>query len=253
MNTMYDVQSILSFVLQSFTIFSLFYFLLMFVSQYPAYRRREKQAKTLQLNNSSESASLEVDENLPEAMVTTVPVSPAEHCGLELLTWTAEPLVSVAQTNQCWWAMELATYSNNNGAIAPVPVADAAAAFKSMIERSTSQLALPAASLEATAEPQPQSTARKSKTAKPAQTKKKEGKKQEPKKREKQSSVVLMGKDVQLYQLRGQQVVMVEDLPFPISETVKTYKLRGKPAIYFLTAQEIANQNDAAKEVKKAA
>jgi hypothetical protein len=67
------------------------------------------------------------------------------------------------------------------------------------------------------------------------------------------NNLSLNGHKVQIYQLRGQSVVMVDDLPFSIPQTAKTYQLRGKPAITLLIAQEIANQFTAVKEVKKAA
>lgn len=63
----------------------------------------------------------------------------------------------------------------------------------------------------------------------------------------------LNGCKVQIYQLRGQPVVMVDDLPFSIPQTAQTYQLRGKLVVTLLIAQEIANQPTAAKEVKLAA
>ena len=83
----------------------------------------------------------------------------------------------------------------------------------------------------------------------PAQT---GAKKQRSKTKEKRFAE-LGGKKVQIYQLRGKEVVQVDDFPFHIPSDLKLYLLRTKSVILLSDAQAIAQHSIAAKEVKKAA
>ena len=97
--------------------------------------------------------------------------------------------------------------------------------------------------------PQPAVVPQQTRQQKPAQTGVKKQKSETKEKR----FTELGGKKVKIYQLRGKDVIQVDDFPFDISSDLKLYLLRTKSVILLSDAHDIAQHAVAAEEVKKAA